>query len=51
MNKTAGQHHISMITKNGQQNNQFFQKVLVLRRVKKTINQGDPSLYLLFYGV
>lgn len=50
MNKIAGHHHISMITKNGQQNNQFYQKVLGLRRVKKTVNQDDPSMYHLFYG-
>ena len=50
MNKIAGHHHISMITKKGQQNNQFYQKVLGLRRVKKTVNQDDPSMYHLFYG-
>ena len=50
MNKIAGHHHISMITKNGLQNNQFYVKVLGLRRVKKTVNQDDPSMYHLFYG-
>lgn len=50
MNKIAGHHHISMITKNGRQNNQFYEKVLGLRRVKKTVNQDDPSMYHLFYG-
>ncbi|MDQ0270377.1 ring-cleaving dioxygenase [Cytobacillus purgationiresistens] len=45
-----GHHHISMITKNGQLNNQFYTKVLGLRRVKKTVNQDDPSMYHLFYG-
>lgn len=50
MNKIAGHHHISMITKKGQQNNHFYQKVLGLRRVKKTVNQDDPSMYHLFYG-
>ncbi|MEI4770598.1 ring-cleaving dioxygenase [Psychrobacillus sp. FJAT-51614] len=50
MNKIVGHHHISMITKKGQQNNQFYQKVLGLRRVKKTVNQDDPSMYHLFYG-
>ena len=50
MNKIAGHHHISMITKKGQQNNQFYQNVLGLRRVKKTVNQDDPSMYHLFYG-
>ncbi|WP_419960811.1 ring-cleaving dioxygenase [Psychrobacillus sp. BM2] len=50
MNKIAGHHHISMITKKGQQTNMFYQKVLGLRRVKKTVNQDDPSMYHLFYG-
>ncbi|SDN33614.1 glyoxalase family protein [Psychrobacillus sp. OK028] len=50
MNKIAGHHHISMITKKGQQNNQFYQNILGLRRVKKTVNQDDPSMYHLFYG-
>ncbi|MED4401404.1 ring-cleaving dioxygenase [Metabacillus fastidiosus] len=50
MYKIPGHHHISMITKNAQINNQFYQKVLGLRRVKKTVNQDDPSMYHLFYG-
>lgn len=50
MRKIAGHHHISMITKKGKQNNQFYQKVLGLRRVKKTVNQDNPSMYHLFYG-
>ncbi|WKA58537.1 ring-cleaving dioxygenase [Planococcus shenhongbingii] len=50
MKKIAGHHHISMITKKGRQTNQFYQKVLGLRRVKKTVNQDDPSMYHLFYG-
>lgn len=48
--QTAGHHHISMLTKNAQQNNQFYTKVLGLRRVKVTVNQDDPSMYHLFYG-
>ncbi|WKA56610.1 ring-cleaving dioxygenase [Planococcus shixiaomingii] len=50
MKKIAGHHHISMITKKGQQTNLFYEKVLGLRRVKKTVNQEDPSMYHLFYG-
>lgn len=50
MNKIAGHHHISMITKNAQENNHFYQKILGLRRVKKTVNQEDPRMYHLFYG-
>jgi len=45
-----GHHHISMITKDAQMNNHFYQKVLGLRRVKKTVNQDDPKMYHLFYG-
>jgi len=46
----SGHHHISMITKNAQQNNHFYRDVLGLRRVKMTVNQDDPSMYHLFYG-
>ncbi|WEK54076.1 MAG: ring-cleaving dioxygenase [Candidatus Cohnella colombiensis] len=45
-----GHHHISMITKRAVVNNQFYQSVLGLRRVKKTVNQDDTSMYHLFYG-
>ncbi|MEK4229804.1 ring-cleaving dioxygenase [Solibacillus sp. FSL H8-0538] len=50
MNQITGHHHISMITKNAQQNNQFYKDILGLRRVKKTVNQDAPSMYHLFYG-
>ncbi len=50
MYKILGHHHVSMITKNAQINNDFYQKVLGLRRVKITVNQDDPSMYHLFYG-
>lgn len=45
-----GHHHISMITKDAKYNNYFYRTVLGLRRVKKTVNQDDPSMYHLFYG-
>lgn len=45
-----GHHHISMITKDAQTNNHFYKEVLGMRRVKKTVNQDDPSMYHLFYG-
>lgn len=45
-----GHHHISMVTKNARVNHDFYQKVLGLRRVKKTVNQDDPRMYHLFYG-
>ena len=50
MNKLSGHHHISMLTKNGKRNSDFYTKVLGLRRVKKTVNQDSPSMYHLFYG-
>lgn len=50
MYKIAGHHHISMLTKDGQQNNYFYKDVLGLRRVKKTVNQDNPFMYHLFYG-
>lgn len=46
----TGHHHISMITKNANQNNSFYRHTLGLRRVKLTVNQDDPSMYHLFYG-
>lgn len=50
MDTIAGHHHISMITKNAQENNYFYKTILGLRRVKVTVNQDDPSMYHLFYG-
>ncbi|KMY52834.1 glyoxalase [Bacillus sp. FJAT-27231] len=50
MEKIAGHHHISMITKNAKENNGFYQHILGLRRVKVSVNQDDPSMYHLFYG-
>lgn len=50
MYKIPGHHHISMITKNANQNNRFYKQVLGLRRVKLTVNQDEPSMYHLFFG-
>lgn len=47
---TIGHHHISMITKNAQINNDFYTNVLGLRRVNYTVNQDSPNMYHLFYG-
>lgn len=46
----SGHHHISMITKEADNNNHFYRHILGLRRVKLTVNQDDPSMYHLFYG-
>ncbi|MFD0590307.1 ring-cleaving dioxygenase [Paenibacillus sp. GCM10027627] len=45
-----GHHHVSMLTKDAKATNHFFRDILGLRRVKKTVNQDDPSMYHLFYG-
>ncbi|MCR8844489.1 ring-cleaving dioxygenase [Paenibacillus sp. SC116] len=45
-----GHHHVSMLTKTATVNNHFYQHVLGLRRVKKTVNQDNPTMYHLFYG-
>ena len=50
MNTISGHHHISMLTKSVNENNFFYKTILGLRRVKKTVNQDDPSMYHLFYG-
>lgn len=50
MSTILGHHHVSMITKDANVNNHFYTKIIGLRRVKKTVNQDDPSMYHLFYG-
>lgn len=50
MNNIAGHHHISMITKNMKANNEFYETILGLRRVKVSVNQDDPTMYHVFYG-
>lgn len=50
MYQIPGHHHISMMTKDVNENNYFYQKTMGLRRVKKTVNQDDPTMYHLFYG-
>lgn len=50
MSTILGHHHISMLVKNAKETNRFYTEVLGLRRVKKTVNQDDPSMYHLFYG-
>lgn len=50
MARIKGHHHLSMITKDIQANNYFYETILGLRRVKKTVNQDEPSMYHLFFG-
>lgn len=45
-----GLHHITSMASDARQNNAFFTDTLGLRRVKKTVNFDDPSVYHLYYG-
>ncbi|MDX0520093.1 dioxygenase [Sinorhizobium medicae] len=45
-----GLHHVTSMTSDAHENNRFFTDVLGLRRVKKTVNFDDPSVYHLYYG-
>ena len=46
----TGHHHISIYTKNAQENKSFYTDVLGLRLVEKSVNQDNPGMYHLFYG-
>jgi glyoxalase family protein len=46
----SGLHHVTSIASNAQENNDFFTKILGLRRVKKTVNFDSPDTYHLYYG-
>ena len=53
MNKLSqiqGLHHVTSLAANANANNAFFTKTLGLRRVKKTVNFDEPSVYHLYYG-
>ena len=50
MEKLDGIHHISAITADATKNLHFYQGVMGLRLVKKTVNQDNPSVYHLFYA-
>lgn len=45
-----GLHHVTSLASDAQANNQFFTQALGLRRVKKTVNFDEPSVYHLYYG-
>ncbi|MBB3809627.1 VOC family protein [Pseudochelatococcus contaminans] len=45
-----GLHHVTSLAADARQNNDFFTKVLGLRRIKKTVNFDEPSVYHLYYG-
>src|SRR3954451_8928674 len=48
--KLEGIHHITAITGDAPRNVDFYTRVLGLRMAAKTVNQGDPSVYHLFYA-
>src|SRR3989440_922215 len=43
-------HHITMITADAQQNVDYYEDVLGLRLVKKTVNFDQPDAYHLYFG-
>ena len=45
-----GLHHVTSMAADANENNDFFTKVLGLRRVKKTVNFDAPEVYHLYYG-
>lgn len=46
----AGIHHITAIASSAANNLAFYEKILGLRLVKKTVNFDDPHTYHLYYG-
>lgn len=48
--KPRGLHHVTAIAGNPQRNLDFYEGVLGLRLVKKTVNFDDPTTYHLYYG-
>ncbi|MFD1881280.1 VOC family protein [Paracoccus pacificus] len=50
LNQINGLHHVTSMAADARQNNAFFTDTLGLRRVKKTVNFDEPSVYHLYYG-
>ncbi len=50
LTQIKGLHHVTSMASGAQSNNDFFTKVLGLRRVKKTVNFDAPDVYHLYYG-
>ena len=48
--KIGGIHHITAIASSASENLAFYENVLDLRMVKKTVNFDDPYTYHLYYG-
>ncbi len=50
LKQIQGLHHVTSMAADARKNNHFFTDVLGLRRVKKTVNFDEPSVYHLYYG-
>ena len=48
--RISGIHHITAIASSAKENLAFFEQLLGLRLVKKTVNFDDPTTYHLYYG-
>lgn len=50
LDQIRGLHHVTSLAADAQENNDFFTRLLGLRRVKKTVNFDAPDVYHLYYG-
>lgn len=50
LTQIKGLHHVTAMARDAAENNAFFTDTLGLRRVKKTVNFDEPSVYHLYYG-
>jgi glyoxalase family protein len=50
LTQIRGLHHVTAMARNAVDNNDFYTNTLGLRRVKKTVNFDEPSVYHLYYG-
>ena len=50
LKEIKGLHHITSMASDANINNQYFTKLLGLRRIKKTVNFDAPDVYHLYYG-
>src|SRR5690606_27403693 len=50
LSQIKGLHHVTALAADAQANNDFFTRLLGLRRVKKTVNFDAPDVYHLYYG-
>lgn len=50
LKQIKGLHHVTSMASDANINNQFFTKVLGLRRIKKTVNFDAPDVYHLYFG-